>query len=1050
MRSLYASLLALLFCFSATSEVMAQAALDLPIRINCGGRQITDSNGNVWLADEGVNVDPLDIRPNDIGGGQAIVNWSAGVVPASVTALGFDGNNGEDLQIFKDIRWDNAGEVPDWHMEFTVPNSLYTVNFYLVDAGDGRHYQFALEGAVVAEDVHQLAFPVGDGQVPGVNIAGKYSFDVEVTDGVLNIGILPGFGLPGAGDPNPILQGLEILINDPNFDPCDDPEFGICAAGFRGAMTAPDDDWWAAAGDNVALGGTATQSTEGWGGAAPRAIDGNTDGVWGSNSTTHTNGANSWWEVDLGDVYDIGAVRMWNRMDCCRERLAAITVEVLGADRSVAFSQGGLDALSAQTLACFTGGVEGQFVRISTPGAYLSLAEVQVYEPTFETTGGFSWNAPACVDSAGYNVYRNDELLLELAGDATGFEHMPDARTAVYRLDTVQADGSVCESSTVTLNNESYPFDVPVRINFAGEDAVDGDGNVWMGDGNSPADRLGIRPNDGNGGNHILNWCDADNAALVALGFDPANAEMKSALSSIRWDSDSLNSPFELEIPMADGAYSVGMYFLECCCANRAYTVEIEGEAVSGVINQAAFQWSNVGYFNFDAVVADGALSITLRGVAGGDVNALITALEVTERVPEICDNGEDDDGDGDADCADSECPDCVEICDNGEDDDFDGDVDADDLDCGPLEIAESLLVSLDAKDETAGSDLWRNRGTMGDFVKVGSPRVETRDFGVGVSFNEGGRSGETYESDVPAPAGIVGANPTRSIEMWVWPSSNSPNEETLVAWGKRGGPDGSNMSFLYGTNPSHGAVGHWGGPDLGWNNGGGIPSRGEWHHLVYTYDGETTRVYTDNCLVFADCDVSNEEFLGVGRINTHGGTKIRIAQQTEGDGVNMTIGLQGHILVSKMRIHDGALTPEQISSNYELELPEFQAGPPEICDDGIDNDRDGDADCDDSDCDEASACGAQFVRGDANGDGGIDISDPTHTLRNLFAGGPGAPCSDSADANDDGGLTLTDAIYSLNYLFRGDAAPVAPFPACGVDDTADDLGCQTATAGCE
>ena len=151
MRSLYASLLALLFCFSATSEVVGQAALDLPIRINLGGRAVTDSNGNAWLADEGVNVDSLGIRPNDIGGGQAIVNWSAGVVPDSVTALGFDGFNAEDLQIFKDIRWDNAGETPDWNMEFTVPNGVYEVNFYLVDAGDGRHYQFALEGEVVAD-----------------------------------------------------------------------------------------------------------------------------------------------------------------------------------------------------------------------------------------------------------------------------------------------------------------------------------------------------------------------------------------------------------------------------------------------------------------------------------------------------------------------------------------------------------------------------------------------------------------------------------------------------------------------------------------------------------------------------------------------------------------------------------------------------------------------------------------------------------------------------------------------------------------------------------
>ena len=34
---------------------------------------------------------------------------------------------------------------------------------------------------------------------------------------------------------------------------------------------------------------------------------------------------------------------------------------------------------------------------------------------------------------------------------------------------------------------------------------------------------------------------------------------------------------------------------------------------------------------------------------------------------------------------------------------------------------------------------------------------------------------------------------------------------ETIVAWGRRGGPDGSNMSFNYGANALFGAVGHWG-----------------------------------------------------------------------------------------------------------------------------------------------------------------------------------------------------------------------------------------------
>lgn len=56
----------------------------------------------------------------------------------------------------------------------------------------------------------------------------------------------------------------------------------------------------------------------------------------------------------------------------------------------------------------------------------------------------------------------------------------------------------------------------------------------------------------------------------------------------------------------------------------------------------------------------------------------------------EICDNGSDDDGDGDTDCADSDCaadPACApvpepEVCDDGTDNDLDGDPDCADADC--------------------------------------------------------------------------------------------------------------------------------------------------------------------------------------------------------------------------------------------------------------------------------------------------------------------------------------------------------------------------------
>ncbi len=86
-----------------------------------------------------------------------------------------------------------------------------------------------------------------------------------------------------------------------------------------------------------------------------------------------------------------------------------------------------------------------------------------------------------------------------------------------------------------------------------------------------------------------------------------------------------------------------------------------------------------------------------------------------------------------------------------------------------------------------------------------------------------------------------------------------------------------------------------------------------------------------------------------------------------------------------------------------------------------------------------------EFVRGDVNGDLGVNITDAINILAYLFQGGADPTCLDAADVNDDGAVNLTDAVALLNYLFRGESAPAAPYPEQGVDTTADDLLCSSA-----
>jgi len=83
----------------------------------------------------------------------------------------------------------------------------------------------------------------------------------------------------------------------------------------------------------------------------------------------------------------------------------------------------------------------------------------------------------------------------------------------------------------------------------------------------------------------------------------------------------------------------------------------------------------------------------------------------------------------------------------------------------------------------------------------------------------------------------------------------------------------------------------------------------------------------------------------------------------------------------------------------------------------------------------------ASFVRGDANDDGAVDLSDGVSVFQDLFLGiAARAPCRDALDVDDTGEILITDGIYLLGGLFQGGPPPPPPFPTAGADPTPDDL----------
>lgn len=236
--------------------------------------------------------------------------------------------------------------------------------------------------------------------------------------------------------------------------------------------------------------------------------------------------------------------------------------------------------------------------------------------------------------------------------------------------------------------------------------------------------------------------------------------------------------------------------------------------------------------------------------------------------------------------------------------------------------LRAELLVQLDATTLPVGPlASWTNTGTLGGaFTKeIDTPNVTTIAGINGVTFDG---TNDWFLGPV-APASVTG-NGNRSAYAWIYNPAIGV-EETIVAWGRRGGGNATDAAFIHGSHAIWGALGQWGDlADVGWN---GAQETGIWTCVAYSYDGATgvSSVYTNGKL-------SNSEVNGplntYALATTNAPLPMVVGCQNQANGTRDSNAIPASLTMAKVRVFNHVLTPTEIVTAYNAEAAGFGRPP--------------------------------------------------------------------------------------------------------------------------
>jgi formylglycine-generating enzyme required for sulfatase activity len=233
---------------------------------------------------------------------------------------------------------------------------------------------------------------------------------------------------------------------------------------------------------NLAMSGTATQSSTAVGGEPEHAIDGNTSGFFSSGSVTLNALAEDpgWWEVDLGTTQSIGRLKVWFRtltadecqalFNSCAVRNDNFTLSVLDLNRNVVWTQTYPGRPPLQVAYNLPPGVTGQYVRfesqtpLTTSDGFFSLAEVQVIAPYQNVSLAVSTDLSPTASATENRRLTLGPVVASLAGGAGAPADVLSYQWQENGVDISGANAAVYQTPALALTQSGVRYRCLVRV----------------------------------------------------------------------------------------------------------------------------------------------------------------------------------------------------------------------------------------------------------------------------------------------------------------------------------------------------------------------------------------------------------------------------------------------------------------------------------------------------------------------------------------------------------------------------------------------------------